>query len=247
MKKLLLYSACVFAMFSCSEENIPSFEGSNQIYFEKFYMDELPPAEGKADSTIISTFNYPEGTKTIQANIIVCQSGMKLEKDSEYLISVVEDETTADKSEYSLPEPFIFHAGEEYIGENEIKDTLFINLHVSDRLASLEEGVCIVLEIKKNENFDLGHYEKTKSKIIFTTNQIKPEWWTEEVEKNLLGEYSIKKYKLFLTHVDTNGTMSNKLIEDQPDEARLLAIEFKKWLNENPQIEENGAPMIVTI
>lgn len=44
---------------------------------------------------------------------------------------------------------------------------------------------------------------------------------------NLLGDYSTKKYKLFLNEIDKKAEMSEELIREHPDKAIQLTLEFK--------------------
>lgn len=132
---------------------------------------------------------------------------------------------------------------------NDIRDVIDIKFHRSDRLESMPAGVTLVVEIVPNENLKLGQIERTRAKIILTTATIRPSWWGDEVTDNLLGEYSVTKYKLFLNEIDKNAEMSEELIQKRPDRAIQLTLEFKNWLlQQDPVImDEDGEPMQVAL
>lgn len=90
---------------------------------------------------------------------------------------------------------------------------------------------------------------ETWAKIIIKAAAVQPDWWTREVEINLLGTYSQKKYKLFLDHADKKLEMSADLVKDHPDRAIRLAMLFKQWLNDQePAVtEDNGTIMSVPL
>ena len=106
-----------------------------------------------------------------------------------------------------------------------------------------------VVELVPNDRIQLGQVERIRAKIIATTVQTQPVWWTSEVENELLGVYSQKKYKLFLENVDRNAEFNGDLIKNSPDQAIKKALEFKKWLSEQePAIrEDDGSLMVVNV
>ena len=83
MKIRLLFIVTLLAgiVSACGEKDIAVFEGRNQIYFEKFYMNALYPGTKEADTTRTSFFFFPENTKEIKVKLVVNLSGLELEKD----------------------------------------------------------------------------------------------------------------------------------------------------------------------
>lgn len=235
----------IISLFSCQKEEIATFSGKNQIYFEKYFLDEVFPGTNNAETTEESFFFYPSGTKEIKVGLAVCLSGNLLKEDTEFKLVVDEKLTTAKDNEYTIPDNFIFHANNINEGAKDVLDTIELSLLRTDRLSNIDEPACLVVELVPNDNFDLGQYERRKAKILFTAKAVKPDWWDKEVKERLLGTYSQKKYKLFLTHADTKSEMSKKLIEETPSRAIELALKFREWLsNQNPKIlEENGQIM----
>lgn len=247
--KLFNIIAAVILLLSCSEENIENFSGSNEIYFDKFFMDEVAPGTTQADSTVESFFFYPSGTDEIDAPLKVCFSGQLLKNDISFTLKVDEYATSANKDEYSLDNNYIFHARTVREGVKEVIDTIRIKLHRSSRLKTMDEGVRLVVQLIPNSTISTGQYERTKAVIILTEKKARPLWWDDEVRDNLLGEYSQLKYKLFLDNADIKAELDAEMIQNNPDKARLLAMKFKNWLfSQNPMIiDEDGETMSVTI
>lgn len=96
----------------------------------------------------------------------------------------------------------------------------------------MPDGVRLVVELVPTDKVRLGQVERRRAKIIIKAAAVQPDWWTREVEINLLGTYSQKKYKLFLDHADKKLEMSADLVKDHPDRAIRLAMLFKQWLND---------------
>ena len=247
--KLVNIIAIVILLISCSEENLATFSGGNEIYFDKFFMDEVAPGTTQADSTVESFFFYPSGTQEIEASLKICFSGRLLENDISFKLKVDETLTTANHDEYTLDSNYIFHARAMRDGVKEVIDTIRIKLHRSSRLITRDEGVRLVVQLLPNDIISIGQYERTKAIIILTEKQARPTWWDDEVTDNLLGEYSQTKYKLFLDNADTKAELDSDMILNNPDKARLLAMKFKDWLNAQTPliIDENGEIMVVTI
>ena len=93
-------------------------------------------------------------------------------------------------------------------------------------------GYRLVLEIVPDEQVKVGQYERSRSIIRIVKDPVRPAWWNSEVDIYLLGTYSATKYKLFLENVPGAGELDGEMIEQRPDEARKLVLEFKKWRKE---------------
>lgn len=249
--RLLLCMTFLSCLFSCSKESIEIFDAKPEVYFEKFYINAVYPGVETADSTLVSFFFYPDDTKSVTASLVVNLSGEALTSDLHFGLRVVEEETTASPDEYELEDSYTFHVDAELLDTTRIQDIIKIKLNRSDRLKDMPDGVKLVVELVPNETVGLGQTERIRAKIILTTSTIQPDWWQKggEVEKYLLGDYSVKKYWYFLNYIDREAQMSMELIEKHPDQAISLALKFKAWLAEqNPAIkEDNGEYMQVKI
>lgn len=224
---LLLFSAC-------AEKDIETFSGKRQIYFDKFYMNALPPGMEEGDTTRTSFFFYPEGTPSIKVKLAVNLSGPMLTSDVQFSLNVIESEGTAQAGEYKLEDVYTFRArpvGSEAI---DVQDTIEMTLIYSDRLEGLgEKGILLVLELVPNENLDLGQFERRRAVIVWSEVEAKPDWWDYEVTWALLGEYSYEKYKLFLETVDTDSEFNGDLVKNDPSRAIEMVRMFKKWLTDH--------------
>ena len=221
MKIRLLFIVTLLAgiVSACGEKDIAVFEGRNQIYFEKFYMNALYPGTKEADTTRTSFFFFPENTKEIKVKLVVNLSGLELEKDLHFGVKTVEEGTTAKPEEYRLEKEYTFRKRALPTDMKEVKDTIEVSVLHSDRLAELgTDGVRLVVELVP-----------------------KPDWWTHEVEWTLLGAYSYEKYKLFLQVVDTEGEFNENLIKNYPARAIAMVTEFKQWLLDHLNDPEHGA------
>ena len=228
MKIRLLFIVTLLAgiVSACGEKDIAVFEGRNQIYFEKFYMNALYPGTKEADTTRTSFFFFPENTKEIKVKLVVNLSGLELEKDLHFGLKTVEEGTTAKPEEYRLEKEYTFRKRALPTDMKEVKDTIEVSVLHSDRLAELgTDGVRLVVELVPNADVDLGQYER----------------WTHEVEWTLLGAYSYEKYKLFLQVVDTEGEFNENLIKNYPARAIAMVTEFKQWLLDHLNDPEHGA------
>lgn len=240
MKIRLLFIVTLLAgiVSACGEKDIAVFEGRNQIYFEKFYMNALYPGTKEADTTRTSFFFFPENTKEIKVKLVVNLSGLELEKDLHFGLKTVEEGTT----EYRLEKEYTFRKRALPTDMKEVKDTIEVSVLHSDRLAELgTDGVRLVVELVPNADVDLGQYERRRAVIVWSEVEAKPDWWTHEVEWTLLGAYSYEKYKLFLQVVDTEGEFNENLIKNYPARAIAMVTEFKQWLLDHLNDPEHGA------
>lgn len=251
MRKIILLPLLLLTaiLYSCQEKDIEVFSDKNEIYFDKFYINEFAPGTAQADSTVESFFFYPTDAVDIEASLVVCLSGKLLSDDVSFKLKVIEEETTANADEYTIDDEYIFHANTVKEGSSRITDVIKVRLHRSARLQDLEEGVRLVVELVANDEIGVGQHERRKAKIILTEKTSKPLWWDSEVDKYLLGKYSQKKYKLFLDNVASASTLNADMIKDYPDDARKIALEFKAWLmKQDPKIiDEDGTLMTVSI
>jgi hypothetical protein len=251
MKNYILpvFIGFVLLLASCKKKDVFVFDDGNELFFEKFYEDEIFPGTGSADSTLSSFFFYPDGTQDIEVPLVLNLSGKLLTSSGlKFGLKVVADKTTANANEYTIDPSYTF-SPKMAPNAKEIKDTIMVKMHRSARLDQLPQGVRLVVELVPNSEVGLGQTERIKAKIILTTIASKPEWWNDEVTTSLLGQYTQKKFKVFLNEIDKDAEMNGKFIENRPDQAKKMVLEFKAWLNaQNPKIlEEDGSLMEVAI
>jgi len=260
MKKIIILSFIIASFFnSCKTEEVPIFNEENRVYFENFYMDAFAPGKEEASVNSNSFFFYPTGTKTMTIPVTVILSGKKLESDKTFRVKVVnkedvdleldEEYTTANPSEYTLEPSYTFHANTITEESIDIRDVFNVTINYSDRLDSNPDGYKLVIELVPTEGMGVGQYERRRAVIVFSKNPSKPKWWDDEVTDNLLGEFSVKKFKLFLTHADVNSFVNKKSIEETPGKVKEIVFTFKSWLanQASPILEEDGTEMTLNV
>ena len=241
IRKLVFLVAVIggFLMTACEEQDIMVFGDERMVYFEKFWRDSMTGNE-KSDSTQV-TFYFNEATNSIQqADLVVVLAGRKLEQDVHFRLKVVDELTTAHPEDYTLQDEYTFRALPIPDDATQMQDTIHIQLNRTPHLQEMEDGFRLVLEIVPSEALGVGQYERSRAIIYVSKNPVRPEWWNVEVETFLLGAYSPLKYKLFLENVPGARELDKEIIEDEPDWARKLALDFKQWLIKNPTYGDDG-------
>ena len=252
MKKLLylLSMTAVLGMFTaCQEDELQLWGNEHHIYFEKFYKDAIAPGKERADSTLTSFFFYADEVNDLEAKLVVNMTGRLLEKDLLFKLKVVDEMTTANANEYTLQDQYVFRAHHVNDTATNQRDTITVKMHRSARLASMPNGVRLTVELVPLGDLKLGQTERTRADIILTRDAVKPAWWDDEITNNLFGEYSSRKYKLFLLNIDPGATLNADMLRQAPYKAILLVRKFKQWLQEHPSqaVEEDGRPMTVNV
>lgn len=240
----------VLGMFTaCQEDELQLWGNEHHIYFEKFYKDAIAPGKERADSTLTSFFFYADEVNDLEAKLVVNMTGRLLEKDLLFKLKVVDEMTTANANEYTLQDQYVFRAHHVNDTATNQRDTITVKMHRSARLASMPNGVRLTVELVPLGDLKLGQTERTRAVIILTRDAVKPAWWDDEITNNLFGEYSSRKYKLFLLNIDPGATLNADMLRQAPYKAILLVRKFKQWLQEHPSqaVEEDGRPMTVNV
>lgn len=231
MQKLRHYYYIIFfalvIMTSCKKDDIMNYEGDNYIQFAKNY----------EDSSLFSFLSFPNDDQAV-VPIPVELVGRPGDKDRTYKISVLKSATTASDANYSLPASFTLKA-------NKVADTAWITLKKTPELSI--KPVKLVLKIEPSDDLKVGQIDHTLS-ILYISNVIaRPDWWDDNVEGRFLGEYSDKKYKLFIL-----VTGVSDLTDANQDQIRSYTIMFKNYLLKEKDegrtvYEDNGTEMMVAL
>lgn len=226
--KMIFALALAAAAMSCTKEKIATYNESTKDRYIYFKLEET-------DSSDVSFYSYP-GQTSIDYPVVVKSTGYST-KAQTYSVRAIPEYTTADASDFSLPETFTFRP------ESAV-DTFYVRLNYSSKLD--HEKFRIVLELEDTDDFKLGMTESRVAIIWFHNNIVRPDWWTSAVSSYYMGNYSEAKYKLFLevVKVDLDGA-DNSLI-------RHYALVFKRYLEErkaagNPALEDDGTEMKVLV
>lgn len=251
MKQLLyLLPLPAFSLLSsCQEEALKTFGDEHYIYFDKFYKNASAPGKETADSTLASFFFFTDDVNTIDVPVVVHMAGRDLAHDETFQLKMIPEMTTATANEYKLDDHYTFRARPAAEGATNRSDTIIIKMFRSARLGSMPHGVKLTVELVPMGGLRLGQTERTRAILVLTRDAIKPKWWNREVTDNLLGEYSSRKYKLFLMNVDKKAKFNGDLIRTAPHKAIELVMQFKKWLADHPAeaVEEDGSKMTVKV
>ena len=162
-------------------------------------------------------------------------------KAKSYSIKVVDSLTTMDMAYVELPTNLTFQPWSLY-------DTIYVHL---EKYAALDQEdanghmpvVTLCLELQAGDELQLGDrgYRRITFKI---SNEItQPAWWNNTVKNNLLGNYTKKKYLLFLEVIEPD------LSDTSLQNIQEWAIQFRRYLeSQDPPIyEEDGTLMEVKV
>lgn len=224
MKKYIVYICMIVAgVWACNTEEVEMYSAARYLFF--------PDSLKGLDSVVFSFSHYP-GETTHDAMFYVALTGVPTTEDLEYKLEVVDSLTTALPEDYELPNPLVFKAGR-------MLDTLKIRCkNVREVLKT--QKVRAAFRIVSNENFSPGLFNHQVVRIIFDNIPSKPLWWTGDIEKFILGEYSAKKFEHFVIATKVNDLTGKSL-----SEARDLTMKFKVYLIKNNIMEEDGeTPMV---
>ena len=185
----------------------------------------------------------------IETKLVVNMTGRLLEKDEHFKLKVVPEMTTANTDEYKLQDTYTFRAHNVAENATNQSDTINIKMFRTPRLKGLPQGVRLTVELVPMGDVQLGQTERIRAVIILTRDAVRPEWWDADVTNNLFGEYSSRKYKLFLLYIDKKASLNEEMLKTAPYKAIQLVRRFKKWLDEHPEkaIEEDGRKMTVNV
>jgi len=184
------------------------------------------------DSVEVSFFFYP-GQDQITIPVGVSLVGDLIETDKEFEIAFDTENSTADETDFEIPEELVFRAGRS-------SDTINITLNKSEKLN--DSTFKLILNVIPNSNFKAGKNEYCALKIYFTSQVSKPDWWDKDIDQVYLGEFSAEKFNLFF---EVSG--QSDLTDLHLSVVRQYALKFKRYLSENPTYEEDGSLMIVPV
>lgn len=228
MRKIYIpFILIAFLMFSCKEDKIMLYKSADFLQFNK----------AATDSSICSFLPYPDKGK-IEFPLAIDLIGNLTQTDRKYRLEVVTDRTNAPKENYEIPAECVFRAGM-------YKDTCWITLKKTPGIS--QKPVKLVLKLVESPDFKVGQTERSMA-VIYVSNVIsKPDWWNSEVTYYYLGDYSDKKYHLF---VQVTGKITINI--KNSEELRLNTLKLKYYLLKEKEAgrtvyEEDGTEMKVSL
>lgn len=162
--------------------------------------------------------------------------GNSLVEDLPFRLEVTDSVTTLPADAYTLELEQPFHAGRGNL------DSLRVTVK---RTAALDEGAKVLrFALVDNENFTTYMPDSLFVEIRVSNTFSQPDWWGagSVTELSYLGKYSDTKYLLF---IEVTGISDFNALD--PSEKRQYAIQFKRYLEANPQKDEDGSQMSVSI
>ena len=228
MKKVYLLAITLFLIiWSCQRDDIMVYRDGNYVQFVK----------NLVDSSTCSFLAYPHDDQ-LDYPVLVEVIGLPAQRDRAYKIVVAEEFTSANSDTYILPTSFIMKAGV-------VLDTCWITFVKTPDISQLAKKLTI--RLVETDDFMLGQSD-CLGNIIYASNVIaKPDWWNSTVTNSYLGDYSDKKYRLFIQE-----TGKADINPDDVNELRYYTIIFKNYLLKEkdggyPVLEDDGTEMEVRL
>lgn len=217
--KIYISIVAVFALLSitgCEEQKLTTYSGD---YFVQF-------AKKISDSTNVSFMFYPYHEGYIDFPIALELVGVASPHELTYKVSVDAQYTTATNQQYSLPSVQVLRA-------NRYVDTLYVRLNKTSDLDT--KKVRLLLRIESTSDLKVGKIEQSAAVIWFSNTLAKPDWWNSDIDNFYLGEYSNKKYEMF---IQITGVFDMSKFDASTK--RSYALKLKQYLNDNPTLDENN-------
>lgn len=205
MKNKLKIFACLSLLFlltNCKENNdLFTYDTSKAfIYFDLKYSainGNITTTKG-VDSLEFSFVNVDLVTDEYVLNIPVKISGLAVDYDRSYSISVVDDESTLETQNFKIVKSLI--------QKGKYTDTLKIEFKKHEELKIKKKRLTVRFEA--NDNFELGYFNNQKMKIDVSNILMRPTWWN--TWQPVFGNYSQEKYQVWvkLYHEKADGTQN---------------------------------------
>ncbi|NML22283.1 DUF4843 domain-containing protein [Pseudoflavitalea sp. G-6-1-2] len=210
---------------SCKKDEIMHYESGDYVQFNK----------SVTDSSMFSFLALPDDNEA-KTPLVIELVGKPSGKDRQYKISVANELSTATPGHYSLPASFTLRA-------NRTTDTAWLTVK---KLPDLKvKPVRLVLRIESTDELKFGQIDYCVSILNISNVIAKPDWWNQTVEWYYLGEYSDKKFALFIQVTGLSDINSNDIYQ-----VRYYTMKLKNYLLQEKDAgrtvyEENGQEMTV--
>lgn len=194
LPNILALMCTLFALASCSEKDIDSFDkGNSYIYFDIPYIlaSDGTESANRQDSISYSFALDAEEVRDTTIKVVVKVIGMAADYDRPYNLEVISDKTTATSAEWN---PDIIN--NRSIKAGELTDTIRINVQRTETLQN--EWMKIYLRIIPNENFAIGYDNLKEVKVSFSDILAKPDWWDTWMGRGYFGNYYPEVYRKWI-------------------------------------------------
>lgn len=227
MKNYIYFTFILIALFSCTEQEIDTYSGDSYIKFSKAETD-----------TIVYSFALNPLQTEAEIDVVLEFSTLPNNNERPYSVTLNTDESTA-----ILDQEIIWGNLSQKAKPNTYVDTLKVKFKKTERMKS--QKVVAVLELKENPYFKPNFLDNKKCVIVVSDKLTQPAWWNSFHISSGLGTYSDKKFNLFI-QVTGISDLDYQNNEDLTySQMREYVLQFKHWLLENPQQEEDNTTMEV--
>ncbi len=224
---LIILIACVFGIYSCENDGF-------------YYQDEarirmVGPSDWTLDTDSIefSFANYSSTVTDTTFDVVLYVMGTVSDQDRTASIEIVEEETTASSSFYTVDESVVIPAGQDSI-------ILPVKIYRDESLE--EDTVTLFLEVVENDDFKVGVSEEDHLKIIWNDILSKPTNWDDLEE--FFGSYSLVKYRFIIDTLNIATFDTDELTWAQLKNYQIVLVEALRVYNEensgNPLTDEDG-------
>ncbi|HUP13699.1 MAG TPA: DUF4843 domain-containing protein, partial [Niastella sp.] len=181
MKKItIIYLAAVALMTACKKQEIDSFHGAQNLYFDIGFA-------GYTDSVLYTFAKFPGRSKDTVFIPVRVAGNRNSDKDRSYSVKIIDSGTTALQNIHfeKLKDQYLFSAGKGV-------QYLPVILYNTDTLL-LNRTFSLRLEIMPGEDFNADITKLIITRLVFSAKLEKPYWWNM-----WLGSYySQVKHQLF--------------------------------------------------
>ena len=226
--KVILLCLVCWMMWNCSESDFKTYNTNNYLQFVQSF----------EDTTTVSFTFYP-GIDELLWPIEVEMSGAPSQEELSYSVVVDQEYTSAvEGTHFELVDDFS-------MAPMAVNDTCWVRLF---RTADMEtEEYQIVLRVVDSDMFLRGQLDYSVIVLRVNDKLTQPDWWNDNVTWYYLGEYSDKKFSLF---IDVTGKAD--LTGASNSELRAYALQFKYWLQAQKEAgntirEEDNEEMTVEV
>lgn len=195
-------------MPGCRKSDIMTYSSGQYLQFEISVVD-----------TTEFSFLFHPGVQSYDFPVPIEVSGAPLHSDTRYNIVVDTKYSTAvEGTHFTLPpaSEMVFRAGH-------VRDTCYLTLLRKSEMQTTT--MLIVLRIESNENFITGQRDYLVNAFKVSDKIARPAWWNSRVVSYYLGEYSDKKYQLFM---DVTG--KGDLTGWNDSRIRAITMDFTNYL-----------------
>ncbi|WP_149527305.1 DUF4843 domain-containing protein [Sphingobacterium hotanense] len=204
MKKLLIITiACMF-FCGCKENDLVEFSAD-----DSFISFALPDLSNRPKERFLDSVYYSFATDTaigLQEKTIaipIAIGGVAKHEARNYSYEINQN-SDYDRALIEISEPTI--AAERYV------DTLYVKIKRAKELG--EKEMVLILNLKDNENFKVGHQYNSELKIVFSDIMIQPTWWN--AWSRVLGPFYKEVMQKWMQIYYLGADMSPHLTTNEP-------------------------------